>query len=459
MEEKKIINRREFIKRLGLVGGATAATMFLDPVTSVAKNVITPMKDVKGENKMTYRVNRNTNDKVSLLGFGMMRLPSENKVINQNEVNRMVDYAIANGVNYFDTAPVYHGGKSETATGIALKRHDRSKFFVATKLSNFDKRTWTREASEKMYHDSFKNLQVDVIDYYLLHSIGGNGENELKERFEDNGMMDFLVSERSKGHIRNLGFSYHGDVKVFDKFLSMHKKYHWDFVQIQMNYVDWRHASITKNDWGGESDGDAEYLYNKLTKMNIPVVIMEPLRGGRLANVPEDVAANLKKARPEDSIASWAFRWCGTYPNVLTALSGMSREEHLQDNIKTFSPLEPCTESENALLAQAADLIEGYPTVPCTQCNYCMPCPFGVDIPKNFAYYNGQIDKRIIPLPGKQAKDYAERAAEFKDGFHKALTTQEDASRCRDCGVCLAKCPQKIRIPNQLQRIKEILNA
>ncbi|MBO6117037.1 MAG: aldo/keto reductase [Bacteroidales bacterium] len=459
MEEKKNINRREFLKRLTMVSGAAAATMFLDPVTSVAKTVMSDPKQDNTDNKMTYRVNRNTNDSVSLLGFGMMRLPNENKIINQNAVNRMVDYAIAHGVNYFDTAPVYHGGKSETATGIALKRHDRKKFFVATKLSNFDKKTWTREASEKMYHDSFKNLQVDVIDYYLLHSIGGNGTNELNERFVDNGMMDFLVNERKAGRIRNLGFSYHGDVKVFDQFLSMHKKYHWDFVQIQMNYVDWRHASITKNDWGGDADGDAEYLYNKLTKMNIPVVIMEPLRGGRLANVPQDVAQDLKQRRPNDSIASWAFRWCGSYPNVLTALSGMSKMEDLQDNIKSYSPLEPCTDSENALLAAAADKIGGYPTIPCTQCNYCMPCPFGVEIPKNFAYYNEQIDKRIIPLPDKSAKDYAERADLFKDGFHKTLKLEEDATKCRDCGICLSKCPQKIRIPNQLQRIKEILNA
>ncbi len=458
MEKKNSINRREFLKRLGLVGGAAMATTLLDPVTSVAKAVMPTKAKDNPNTKMTYRVNRNTNDSVSLLGFGMMRLPSANNVINQNEVNRMVDYAIANGVNYFDTAPVYHGGKSEEATGIALKRHDRKKFFVATKLSNFPKNTWTREASEKMYRDSFKNLQVDVIDYYLLHSIGGNGPNELKERFEDNGMMDFLVKEREAGRIRNLGFSYHGDVKVFDYFLSQHKKYHWDFVQIQMNYVDWRHASLQESR-RADADGDAEYLYNELTKRNIPVVIMEPLRGGRLANLPADVEKDLKERRPNDTIASWAFRWCGSYPNVLTALSGMSKMEHLEDNLKSYSPLEPCTESENALLSAVADKIAGYPTVPCTQCNYCMPCPFGVDIPGNFAYYNAQIDKRIVPLPDKNAKDYADRAAQFKDGFHKVLPLEEDATKCRDCGICVPKCPQKIRIPNQMARIKEILNA
>ena len=456
---EKNINRREFIKRMGMAGGVAFAAMFFEPVVSVAKNVVQPAEKGNGGNKMTYRVNRNTNDKVSLLGFGMMRLPNENKVINQNEVNRMVDFAIANGVNYFDTAPVYHGGNSEKATGIALQRHGRDKYFVATKLSNFMKNTWTREASEQMYRNSFKNLQVDVIDYYLLHSIGGNGPDELKQRFEDNGMMDFLLEERKAGRIRNLGFSYHGDVKVFDYFLSKHGKYHWDFVQIQMNYVDWRHASLTKSDWRGDSDGDAEYLYNKLTAMNIPVVIMEPLRGGRLANIPEDATKELKSRRPDDSIASWAFRWCGTFPNVLVTLSGMSNMDNLKDNIKTYSPLEACTESENVLLSSVADKIAGYPTIPCTQCNYCMPCPFGVDIPKNFAYYNDKIDKRIIPLPDKAEKDYAERVADFKDGFHKALKLEEDATKCRDCSICLSKCPQKIRIPNQMQRIKEILNA
>ncbi|MBQ9253824.1 MAG: aldo/keto reductase [Bacteroidales bacterium] len=457
MEEKKQINRRQFLKRMGFTGIGLASTMLLDPITSVAGNVLKEDKKKNPNIKMTYRVNRNTKDSVSLLGFGMMRLPNTNRVINQNEVNAMVDYAIANGVNYFDTAPVYHGGKSETATGIALGRHKREDFFIATKLSNFQKEQWTKEASMKMYHDSFKNLGVKVIDYYLLHAIGGNGPNELKERFEDNGMMEFLVKEREAGRIRNLGFSYHGDVKVFDYFLSQHSKYHWDFVQIQMNYVDWRHASMKGS--REEADGDAEYLYNRLTKLNIPVVIMEPLRGGRLANVPKDVENDLKAMRPDDSIASWAFRWCGTYPNVLTALSGMSKMEHVEDNIKTFSPLEPCTEKENSILATAADKIEGYPTIPCTQCNYCMPCPFGVNIPGNFAYYNEKIDKRIIPLPERDAKDYMERAAEFKYGFHKALKVEEDATKCRDCGICLAKCPQKIRIPTQMSRIKEVLNA
>lgn len=459
MGNKNNINRRDFLKRLGMGGVALMGVSVLKPIETIAKTTLEEDIEPIANKMMTYRINHNTNDRVSLLGYGMMRLPSENKVIKQEEVNHLVDIAIANGVNYFDTAPVYHGRTSEQATGIALSKHSRKDFYVATKLSNFSPESKTTEGAKKMYYDSFKNLQVDVIDYYLLHSIGGGGENEIKERFLDNGILDFLIEERKKGKIRNLGFSYHGDVKIFDYMLSLHNKYHWDFVQIQMNYVDWRHASITKNEWGGTPDADAEYLYNKLTQMNIPVVIMEPLRGGRLANLPEDIAKELKAERPQSSLASWAFRWCGSYPNVLTALSGMTYLRDLEDNVRTYSPLESCTNKENTLLERIADKIEGYPTIPCTQCNYCMPCPFGVNIPGNFAYYNDKIDKRIIPLPDKSEKDYNSRVTEFQNGFYKALKQEETAMKCRDCGICLAKCPQKIRIPNQLNRIKEILNS
>ena len=457
MIDGKNINRRDFLKRLGLGGVALASSTFLQPIESVAKTVMAD--DIKpiANKKMTYRINRNTNDRVSLLGYGMMRLPSDAGVINQKLVDEQVDIALANGVNYFDTAPVYHRGKSEEATGKALSRHNRKEFFVATKLSNFSPESRSAEKSKEMYYNSFKKLQVDVIDYYLLHSIGGGGENEINERFIDNGMLDFLIEERKLGKIRNLGFSYHGDVKIFDYMLSLHGKYHWDLVQIQMNYIDWRHASLEKGE--DIADADAEYLYNKLTKMNIPVVIMEPLRGGRLAKLPADIETELRKHKKDSSLASWAFRWCGSYPNVLTALSGMTNMSDLEDNIKTYSPLEPCTETENYLLAHIADKIAGYPIIPCTQCNYCMPCPFGVNIPKNFAYYNDKIDKKVIPLPSKSDNDYHERVSDFQDGFFKTLTTEENASKCRDCGVCLSKCPQKIRIPNQLSRIKEILSA
>ena len=207
--------------------------------------------------QMTYRSNPSTGDKVSLLGFGMMRLPSVggrsaregNEDIDQemvNEmVNEMVDYALAHGVNYFDTSPAYCRGMSEKATGIALARHPRDTYFIATKLSNFAPATWKREEAIAMYRNSMKDLQVDYIDYYLLHGIGmGGGMEEYEKRYVDNGVLDFLLEERKAGRIRNLGFSYHGDIAVFDRLLAEHDKYQWDFVQIQLNYLDWKYANM-----------------------------------------------------------------------------------------------------------------------------------------------------------------------------------------------------------------------
>lgn len=463
-EDNHNVSRRDFLRRVGLGASAAVATMMLDPIEGLAE---TGRKKKKGgagaksednaagnvapesSNRMTYRVQHGSGDRVSLLGYGMMRLPSKERKIDQDEVNREVDYALAHGVNYFDTAPVYHGGQSEVAVGIALSRHPRSSYMVATKMSNFDRRQWPLEKSKEIYYESFRKLQVEAIDYYLLHSVAGNMD-ELKGRFLDNGLLDFLIEERKAGRIRNLGFSHHGDVRVFDHLLSMHDEVKWDFVQIQMNYLDWRHGKSSRNT-------DAEYLYDKLDKLGIQCVVMEPLRGGRLANLPDESAQLLRERRPDDSIASWAFRWVGSHPNVLTALSGMTTMEVLTENVHTFSPLDTCTAEENALLERVADSVAGFPTVPCTTCRYCMPCPYGVDIPGNFAYYNKAVDSHLLPLPDKTAADYAERAQKFVEGYRQALPEESWASRCADCEACMPKCPQQIRIPNQLGRIVELI--
>ena len=441
------ISRRDFLKKLGIGTASTAALMVMEPFGAFAKGQDKPVAQ-DGENKMTYRVNRRSGDKVSLLGFGMMRLPND-----QEKVNELVDYAIAHGVNYFDTAPAY--GRSEDMTGIALKRHPRDKYYIATKMSNQNRRAQRVEDAKAMYQRSFERLQTDYIDYYLLHSIGGSGMDEFNRRFIDNGLLDFLVEERKAGRIRNLGFSYHGNVEVFDWLLDNDDTYHWDFVQIELNYVDWRHASLGSGGW--KKDADAEYLYNKLEKTGIQAVVMEPLLGGRLANIPEEFAQQLKAQRPDNSIASWAFRWVGTLPNILTTLSGMNQMEHLIENVNTFSPLDPCTEQEKALLARIADGMSGYPVVPCTGCRYCMPCPYDVDIPGNFAYFNDAVNNKLLPLPDKSAADYASRKASFVDGYKKALTPAAWATQCMDCEECLKKCPQQIRIPNQMERIVELI--
>ncbi len=232
-------------------------------------------------------------------------------------------------------------------------------------------------------------------------------------------------------------------------------QYHWDFVQIQMNFLDWRHASMRG---GRRVDADAEYLYNKCEKAGVQCVIMEPLRGGAFGRMASEFTDQLKAVRPDDSTARWAFRWVGSYPNILTTLSGMNQMEHLVDNVQTFSPLEVCTEAENALLAAIADQLSGFPTIPCTTCSYCMPCPYGVDIPGNFAYYNEQVNSHVLPLPDKQAADYAARKQQFLEGMRKALPNAEAWARsCADCEECLPKCPQQIRIPNQMSRIVELL--
>lgn len=312
-KDKSGMDRREFLKRLGV--GTAATTAALAGCDSKS-NAVTGDRTAQGEiptDRMTYRANPSTGDRVSLLGYGCMRWPTlsspaaDGNVIDQDAVNTLVDYAIEHGVNYFDTSPVYMQGWSEKSTGIALSRHPRDKFFIATKLSNMHNHT--REASLAMYRKSFADLQVDYIDYYLLHSVGGgNGMGLLRQRFFDNGVLDFLLAERKAGRIRNLGFSYHGDIRVFDYLLSLHDEIKWDFVQIQMNYLDWHHAKEIN-----PRNTDAEYLYGELEKRGIPAVIMEPLLGGRLSNVHDHIVARLKQREPDRSVASVSAEPIPTY--------------------------------------------------------------------------------------------------------------------------------------------------
>ena len=267
------MDRKEFLKRLG--AGAAVSTIALAGCRSKngpATGDRSAQKEIPTD-RMTYRANPKTGEQVSLLGYGCMRWPTisnssardSSDEIDQETVNELVDYAIAHGVNYFDTSPAYCKGRSEHATGIALSRHPRDKYFIATKLSNFAPSTWSREASIAMYRNSFRELQVDYIDYLLLHGVGmGNGMKDFEARYIDNGVLDFLLEEREAGRIRNLGFSYHGDIRVFDYLLSRHDDYRWDFVQIQLNYVDWKHAKEVN-----ARNTDAEYLYGELEKRNI----------------------------------------------------------------------------------------------------------------------------------------------------------------------------------------------
>ncbi|WP_334166408.1 aldo/keto reductase [Phocaeicola paurosaccharolyticus] len=454
MEERKDISRRNFLKIFG--SGIVTTGVMLYGCSSPKEN----SKDKSEENntnlgdvptdKMTYRINPTTKDKVSILGYGCMRWPAKENAkddenpIDQEEVNKLVDYALAHGVNYFDTAPVYMRGYSEKSTGIALKRHPRDKYYIATKMSNFSDPSF--ENSVKLYKQSFKELQVDYIDYYLLHAIGGGSDciQTLHDRFIDNGLINYLLKEREAGRIRNLGFSFHGDVKAFDYLLAMDVK--WDFVQIQLNYLDWIKplgANI-----------DAKYLYSELRKKNIPAVIMEPLLGGRLATLNEHIVKSLKEKRPEDSNAAWAFRFAGSPEGVLTVLSGMTFMEHLQDNIRTYSPLEPVSDEEKELLNKTAIELLQYPLVSCTNCEYCMPCPYGLNIPGIFKHYNKCVNEGNVSESAKD-ENYAKARRAFLIGYDRSVPKLRQASHCIGCNKCVSLCPQKIDIPEELHRIDE----
>lgn len=464
----KNLDRREFLKRAGVAGAVMGAVATLESCTGGAgsQQVVNAIAGEAGTGEtplgeMTYRTNRRGDDKVSLLGYGMMRLPQVDKELaradgndlDQERINELVKYALEHGVNYFDTSPVYCKGFSEEATGTALKAsgYPRESYYIATKLSNFASQTQSREASMKMLHDSLRFLQTDYIDYLLLHSIGGGGMDNFNRRYIDNGILDWLFEQKQKGVIRNMGFSFHGDVEVFDQMLKWDDegRYKWDFVQIQMNYVDWNNAKAQN-----ARNVNASYLYYELEKRGIPAVIMEPLLGGRLVKLPTHVVNHLKASRPSDSVASWAFRFLGTYPGVMCSLSGMTYMEHLQDNVRTHSPMEPLSKEEQDFLEETAQMILKYPTIPCNDCKYCIPCPYGIDIPSIFVHYNKLVNEGAVPKD-QEDPDYRRLRKEYLISYDRAVESVRQADHCVGCGKCQPHCPQKIKIPNQLQRIAE----
>ena len=295
-----------------------------------------------------------------------------------------------------------------------------------------------------MFENSLKFLQTDYIDNYLLHAIGNGGFKTFSSRYLENGALDWCVKLREERRIRNLGFSFHGDPKTFEWCLDNHEKYKWDFCQIQMNYVDWRHAKETN-----DRNLDAEYLYRRLTELKIPVVIMEPLLGGRLARYNYALAKELTPLDPEASLAKWALRFCGTYPNVMTVLSGMTFTEHIEENVATFSPLKPCSEDELAALERAAQALLKLNTIPCNNCNYCMPCPYGLDIPAILTFRNAVLTAKTLPSAREVLKMYATAVPE----------ELRRADHCTGCGRCNPHCPQSINIPKELALIDEWIDS
>ena len=368
---------------------------------------------------------------VSLLGFGLMRLPllqtagqqtasqaSTGQPIDYATAEKMVDRALEAGVNYFDTAWTYHDGASEIFAGQALARHPREKYLLASKLPTWEIKS--AEDVERIFAEQLKRCRVEFFDFYLVHSL-----NEDYYRIAlETGVYELLLRKKEQGLIRHLGFSFHDHADLLERIVAGHG---WDFAQIQLNYLDWEAQN-------------AKRQYEILERKNIPVIVMEPIRGGALATLNPEARKILSETAPEASPASWALRYAASLPGVLTVLSGMSTPEQLEDNLATFSNFEPVSDGERNLLYNAAAIFRRSGGIGCTGCAYCTPCPFKVDIPHIFSFYNHYS-------LSKNWYDF--------DNLYATLPAAARAESCTSCGVCVPKCPQALAIPELIGKIAE----
>ena len=368
---------------------------------------------------MQKRILKSDGTPVSLLGMGAMRLPTVNNQaanIDKEAAFAMFDYAYANGVNYFDTAYPYHMGQSEIITGKALSRYPRESWLLANKLPG-----WLLQEvgdAERIFNEQLEKCGVEYFDFYLCHNI----QKRDLTKYPEFKVMEFLSRMKAEGKIRRLGFSFHEDIEFLEKVCSY---YDWDFGQLQLNYLDWELQ-------------DAKTQYAILEKYNIPCIVMEPVRGGALADLCPEANAIFKNAAPDKSIASWAMRYAADFPNVLTVLSGASDMEQMQDNIRTMSSFAPLSKAERKTIAAALAVFKEKFSLPCTACRYCMDCPAGIDIPAMLAIYNQY-------LLSKNGWEYHACYSGFPEGAR--------ARNCTACGICMEHCPQSIDIPEQMRRI------
>ena len=361
------------------------------------------------------------NADVSLLGFGLMRLPlmSDDKTkIDYIKAETMIDMALKGGVNYFDTAYVYHNMQSEVFVGETLSKHKRDSYYLATKMPTWDL-VKSDGDTERIFDEQLKKCKTDFFDFYLIHSLQDDRMDSMAKN-----IYGVLRRKKEEGLIKRLGFSFHDHCGVLKEIV---KNYDWEFAQIQLNYLDWENA-------------DAGGLYKILTEKGLPVVVMEPVKGGTLAVLNEKTLQVLKDADPAASPASWALRFAASLPNVMTVLSGMTEPEHVADNLKTFGNFRPLSEEERVVLARAANVYRSSGAIPCTGCRYCMDCPSGVDIPRVLAQYNHY-------LSNKNRINFINQ--------YRALNRSMQAHNCVNCGKCVELCPQKIDIPKHL---KDVVN-
>lgn len=357
---------------------------------------------------------------ISRLGYGGMRFPKNGDEVDVEEAVKLLRKAYDMGVNYFDTAVVYHKGESEKIFGKAFEIYDRSSYYLADKMS-----IWVCKDEQEMkdlFERQLKTLKTDYIDFYLVHSLNRNHYQKVKEFH----CVEFLQEMKRQGKIKHLGFSFHDTYPVFTRILN---DYDWDFVQIQLNYLDWQNQG-------------AEQLYRELEKRNLPCMVMEPVRGGYLATLDEQRAKPFLEMEPNRSIASWAIRWVESLPQVTVVLSGMSDMAQLEDNVAMMTNFEPMNEKELEAVAKVVEEIRKVNDIPCTGCRYCMDCPMGVDIPEIFAIYSR------LKIFGKDKS--------FVEDYKEVMENGNGAEHCVGCQQCMNHCPQSIEIPDKLAMIHRL---
>lgn len=359
----------------------------------------------------------------SLLGYGCMRFPMNEKgTIDEPKAEKLLRKAIEGGVNYIDTAYPYHNGESESFVGKVLKQYPRDSFYLATKLP-----VWlveTLEDVDRLFEVQLKRLQMDYVDFYLMHAMN-------KERWDAMlklGVLERLEELQREGRIRYLGFSFHDSYEVFEEILTYRD---WDFCQIQLNYMDSEEQAGLKG-------------YDLARERNVPIVVMEPVKGGSLSNFAPDIAERFHGLDPSASISSFALRWVGSLPNVHVILSGMSTMEQVEDNLNTFNSFRPMSEQEKAVVEEVKQTINSRVQNGCTGCRYCMPCPFGVNIPENFKIWNTYHMYQNYNI--------------VRWNWEKNLGETAQAKNCVKCGKCEQACPQKLHIRRDLEKVQEDLD-
>ncbi len=368
-------------------------------------------------------------ERMPKLGFGLMRLPEKDGAIELDRVGDMVDRYMKAGMNYFDTAYVYHGGKSEVAARECLvKRYPRESFMLATKLPAWEIK---KEADiDRIFNEQRERAGVDYFDFYLLHSIEDGSNYEVYEKFD---CFSWGLKAKEQGLIRHLGFSFHGTPELLEKVLDKHPE--MEFVQIQLNYLDRTNPVV-----------HSQKLYDILLARKVPIIVMEPVRGGMLANMAPEIEAKFKARQPDKSVASWALRYVASLPGVMTTLSGMSTEEQMDDNIRTFTDFEPIASDEMKIIDEVTDEILSIPQIGCTACKYCTDgCPMHISIPDVF---------RAINTLRRYPDDW--RAKNFYSGV---ASRGGRAADCVGCGQCEGVCPQHLPIIDLLKEAAGILDA